>query len=72
MVDMALITVREASERSGLHPNTIRNWLRSGLIRSFRIVPKGQIFIKDKELDRLVERMGHMGESEHLYDYDDE
>ena len=54
---MALITVREAADRAGMHPNTVRNWIRAGLIRSYRIVPNSQIFMKDKEFDRLCARI---------------
>ena len=63
---MALITITEASEQVGVHPNTVRNWLKAGLIKGWRTAPRGMIYLKDKELLRLAEKMHHSCISELL------
>ena len=32
-----LLTIRQASELLNVHPNTLRNWERTGLIKTVRI-----------------------------------
>jgi excisionase family DNA binding protein len=35
-----LVTVTRAAEIMGVHPNTIRNWIRSGKLNAMRVGPK--------------------------------
>ena len=54
---MALLTISEASQAVVCHPNTIRNWIRSGILHSYRIHEGGTIYVKDFEVHRLADRM---------------
>ncbi|WKZ29267.1 MAG: DNA (cytosine-5-)-methyltransferase [Patescibacteria group bacterium] len=53
---MRLITLREASEILGMHPNTLRNWERSGRIKCVRIGARGD---RRFDYDSLLEVVGN-------------
>jgi excisionase family DNA binding protein len=48
-----MITVPEAARRTGLNPETIRRWIRSGRLRSERVGT--QHLIDERVLDALVD-----------------
>ena len=54
---MSLLTIKEAADTFGVHENTIRNWLKKGLLRSHRINPRGQIFINERDLARVINKL---------------
>lgn len=58
--DDDLLTLRETAERLGVHENTVRNWLASGIIRSAR--PPGSRFhrfeVSEVERVRLARQSG--------------
>jgi len=37
------ISIEEAAERSGLHPNTLRRLLREGVIRGYKAAQAGKV-----------------------------
>lgn len=48
-----MLTVPEAARRTGLHPETIRRWVRSGRLRSQKVGT--QHLIDEDALDSLLE-----------------
>lgn len=54
--EMKLITIDEAAQRIGVHPNTIRNWLKAGNLKGYRIGPRF-IRIDETELMEAVQRL---------------
>lgn len=48
-----LLTLKEACERLGIHPNTLRRWEKEGKIRVIR-TPKGRRRIPESEVKRLM------------------
>ncbi len=48
-----LLTLKEASRRLGVHPNTLRKWDREGKIRVVRTVG-GHRRIPESEVERLM------------------
>jgi len=38
----------------GVSESTIRNWVRDGFLRSYRINPRGKIFLRSDDLKRLM------------------
>lgn len=48
-----LITIREASERTGIKIRTIRSWIEKNAISHFKDVKTGRVFIPISEIDRM-------------------
>ena len=50
---MILLSMKRACERLGVHPNTLRRWIKEGRVRAVR-TPKGRFRIPEEEVLRLV------------------
>ena len=48
-----MLTVPEAAERTGRHPETIRRWIRAGRLRSRKVGT--QHVIEEEDLDVLLD-----------------
>ena len=46
------LSTRQAAELLGVHPTTVRNWIRAGKLEAIRL-PGGQLRIDVQALDRL-------------------
>ena len=56
----AMLTVREVARLLHVHPNTLRRWSNKGMIRAYRITPRGDRRFKREEIVRfLAELNGH-------------
>jgi len=55
-----MLTVREVARLLHVHPNTLRRWSNKGMIRAYRITPRGDRRFKREEIARfLAELNGH-------------
>ena len=52
-----LLTLKEASAELGVHPNTLRNWGRAGLIRLAYLPGSRHRRVRMSEVNRLLEQM---------------
>ena len=52
---MELLTISKAAKKLGVHPNSLRNWEKQGLIKSIRL-PSGQRRYSMDELNRLLQK----------------
>jgi excisionase family DNA binding protein len=59
---MALLGVREAARRLGVHENTLRRWEQTGLIRAVKL-PTGVRRFREEDVERLHDEM-HRGVAE--------
>ncbi|BCV22757.1 hypothetical protein hamaS1_28260 [Moorella sp. Hama-1] len=50
---MELLTISKAAKKLGVHPNSLRNWEKQGLIKPVRL-PGGQRRYSMDELNRLL------------------
>ncbi len=55
---MSLMRVKEASEYTGLHPNTIRKYIDEGRIKGDRMGSQEQRVVEKAELDRFLGKLG--------------
>ena len=53
---MALLGVREAARRLGVHENTLRRWETAGLIRAVKL-PTGVRRFREEDVERLHDEM---------------
>ena len=51
------LTLKEASERLGVHPNTLRNWERQGVVRLIRLPGSRYRRVPVSEVQRLAAQM---------------
>ena len=49
------LSVNQAAEFLGVHPQTIRNWYRNGILKYSRPNNHGKIFIKKTSLEKVME-----------------
>lgn len=50
---MTLLSMKKACERLGVHPNTLRRWIKEGRVKAVR-TPKGRFRVPEEEVLRLV------------------
>ena len=48
------VTVQEAARLLNVHPNTLRRWGNRGLIRTFRVGPRGDRRYRRQDVDGLL------------------
>jgi excisionase family DNA binding protein len=54
-----MLTISDAAQLLGVHPNTARRWSDRGLIRAYRITSRGDRRFKRKDVDAFLrERSG--------------
>jgi len=49
-----MLTVREVARLLHVHPNTLRRWSNKGVIRAYRITPRGDRRFKREEIVRFL------------------
>ncbi len=56
----AMLTIREASRLLNVHSNTLRRWAEQGLVKAYRIGPRGdRRFRREDIASLLMERTKH-------------
>ena len=50
------ISITEASKLLSVHTQTIRNWIKKGVLISFRPNPRGKIFMRDADIRNLFKK----------------
>jgi len=50
------ITLQQAAEELQVHTDTIKNWVKKGLLTSSQMVPRGAIRISTVSIEKMLER----------------
>jgi len=59
-----MLTVQEVARLLHIHPNTLRRWSNRGLIKAYRITPRGdRRFRREEILDFLAKLNANYGDS---------
>jgi len=57
-LESRMLTVRQTSRLLNVHPNTLRRWSDQGLIKSYRIGPRGDRRFRFEDIKRLIVEKG--------------
>ncbi len=50
---MPFITIKQAAEILRVHPNTIRNWIRAGILRYYQVGRGYKVLLKTEDIERV-------------------
>ena len=50
----AILTTSEAAQLIGVHVNTVRRWNKKGVLKGYRIGPRGDRRFRHEEIDSFV------------------
>ena len=53
---MTFITVKQASELLKVHPNTIRNWIKAGILKHYQIDRGYKVLVKTEDIDEVFSK----------------
>ena len=51
---MAYITIKNAADLLGVHPNTIRNWIEAGILRRYQVGRGYRVLLKTEDIEKAV------------------
>ena len=50
---MPFITIKQAADMLRVHPNTIRNWIRAGILRHYQVGRGYKVLLKTEDIERV-------------------
>jgi len=53
--EQKLLTVQEVADRLGVHPDTIRQWIRNGELGAIDLGGRAGYRIREQDLDRFIQ-----------------
>ena len=53
-----MLTVSDVAQLLGVHPNTVRRWNQKGMLKSYRIGPRGDRRFRREDVDDLLREAG--------------
>ena len=53
---MTFLTVKQASELLKVHPNTIRNWIKTGILKHYQVGRGYKVLVKTEDIDEVFSK----------------
>jgi excisionase family DNA binding protein len=54
---VVMLTVKQVCDVLQVHHNTLRRWIAAGRVPAYRIGPRGDLRLKQDDLDAFIEQM---------------
>ena len=51
---MTFITIKQAAELVRVHPNTIRNWVKAGIIKQYQVNRGYKVLLKTEDIKKAM------------------
>jgi len=51
-----MLTIKEVSQILHVHPNTVRNWSNSGLLKAYRVGSRGDRRFRPEDIEAFLQR----------------
>ena len=51
---MTFITIKQAAELVRVHPNTIRNWVKAGIIKQYQVNRGYKVLLKTEDIEKAM------------------
>ena len=51
---MTFITIRQAAELVRVHPNTIRNWVKAGILKQYQVNRGYKVLLKTEDIKKAM------------------
>jgi len=51
---VAFITVKKTAELLDVHPNTVRNWIKAGILKSYQVGRGFTVLLKTEEIEKAI------------------
>jgi len=49
---LTFITIKQAAELVRVHPNTIRNWVKAGILKQYQVNRGYKVLLKTEDIER--------------------
>jgi excisionase family DNA binding protein len=50
------ITIKQASDLLKVHPNTIRNWIKTGILKYYQVGRGYKVLVKTEDIDEILDK----------------
>ena len=51
---MTFITIKQAAELVRVHPNTIRNWVKAGILKQYQVNRGYKVLLKTEDIKKAM------------------